>query len=202
MRTEQKHSPDWPVIRARWQENSVSVRELARLFSVDEKAIRKRAKAENWQKQVGPQSATADQAETSTETSDDTAAAGGHSLVAAAAAWDLNRISNMSLQVIAKLANELDRVSDNAELLERIVQEETAGEKSPKRRQLLERVLSLPTRLQAARNMASALSIVAAMAPGKKDLARDAARRVGDGGGAWGDLLNPYTTEGEKPWKN
>lgn len=208
MRTKQKNSTDWQEIRRLWQENAQSVRALARLFSVDEKTIRKRAKLENWQKSAGPQSAGADhgiEGNTAGKASEN-----GHPddlglLVKAAAEWDVDVLAIKSLAVIAKLAHELDRVSDNAELLEQIVIEETAGDKSPKRRQLLTKILSLPTRLQGARNMASAFSIIVGHGPGKKDQAKAKAERVAGGDSEWGDLLDPYArsrTQGDKPWKN
>jgi type II secretory pathway component PulF len=93
------------------------------------------------------------------------------------------------------LMAELRIYSTSVDVIQRIIDEETRGEKSPKRRQLLLRLSSLSTRTQAARNLASAMSILQDAGPGKKEQAKEAASEVGSGASPWGDDLNPFAGE-------
>lgn len=61
--TDEKKPIDWTEIERDFRTSSMSVREIARWYGVDEKAIRKRAKAGAWERPVsadGPQGEGAD----------------------------------------------------------------------------------------------------------------------------------------------
>ncbi|WP_423415552.1 hypothetical protein RLW55_03215 [Hyphomicrobium sp. B1] len=210
MRTKQKNSPDWEEIRRRWCENKQSVRGLARFFSVDEKTIRKRAKNESWVRTAGPQppigAGVADEPGEQGPLEKATpgkSSAGLEALLAAARDGDVETVATHALTAVAKIAYELDLLSDLAQFLEAVVIDETAGDKSPRRRQLLLKILSFPARAQAARNIGSAMSIVGAHVPGKKARAQATAQRTGEADSEWGRDLDPFSNdEGTNTWKN
>lgn len=113
-----------------------------------------------------------------------------HALSAAADA-DPKDLAKAGRAIVDMLLAELRAVSAHAGLIEEIIEEETRGDRSPKRRQMLLRIVSLPTRTQAARNLASAMSILTDIGPGKKAQAAEEAAAAAAEDDDWGSDLNP-----------
>lgn len=84
---------------------------------------------------------------------------------------------------------ELEAEGQNLHLLREVVEAETRGEKSPNRRRALEKVLSLPVRTQAAKNLATALAALNQTYSKRAQAAADAENAGRDS--EWGDDLNP-----------
>ena len=91
--------------------------------------------------------------------------------------------------VLDLLLAELKAEAVHIGFLDEIVEEEAAGNKSPKRRMAIEKALSLPVRMQAAKTYALALATLTSAGPGKKEQAQDAAQTAGRGTD-WNDDLN------------
>lgn len=111
-------------------------------------------------------------------------------VIRASADADPKELLKRGRVIVELLMRELELVSSNIELIERIVLDETEGDKNPKRRQMILRLISLPTRSQAARNLISALTAAAEAGPGKKKLAQEEAEKVGGAGSQWGSDLD------------
>ena len=192
VRTSKKKAVDWRKIKAAWIVGSPSIRALSREWGVSDTAIRKKAREENWPDRpanLGSQAASDCKPEQTAK-----AEASSSPMVAASADADPKALVKAGRSIVEMLLRELSLVSDHVELLERIIEEETAGDRSLKRRQLLLRIVSLPVRTQAARNLTSALIALAEHGPGKKEQAKDAAETAGGEGTGWGNDLDPYAT--------
>lgn len=173
MRNVEKDSPNWIQLRSVFSESSSSIRELARRAGVSEKAVRNRVKAERWVRKS---------AESPQEVrSMDDLAAGAETAANELfpAAVDLAKRFCGTLEV---LQAEVDTVVRNLHLLREIAEAATAGDETPARGRLVEKVLSLPGLVKAANDLTAALSRLADAGPGKKEEAKDRARSAGAGG--------------------
>ena len=204
MRTVEKNFIDWTAIKRAWVKNTVSIRALAKQHKVPESTIRKRAREKDWPPrgaQEGAQKGAQASAKTKAEPRENAshervdpspAAAPSPTMVKAAdGSIDLAKSGKALLEM---LMQELHLASAHPDFLEQVIAEETHGDRSPKRRQLLLRIVSLPTRIQAARNLASALALIAEAGPGKKQQRDEDAKTAGEGS-EWGDLLDPYSAD-------
>lgn len=185
---------DWAKIKIAWIEKKLSVKAIARKFGVSDTAIRKHAKAKNWPVRPsqpaqtrGPNCEPNREQERTTHKDEPRVPP----LFAVSQSSDPKDLVRAGRAIIEMLIQELAWVTSNLDLLEQIIIEETAGAKSSRRRQMLMRIVSLPMRTQAARNLASALSTLSTAGPGKKEAANDAAAEVGGNGSVWGDDLDP-----------
>ncbi len=147
--------PNWKAIERAFCKGDESLRAIARQHGVSDAAIRKRAKSRGWPPR--PSANCEPKCEPDGAVDGITAAGGEEPEQRVETAADLVpevvRILELQLE-------ELRLVSGNVALLRRIISEETRGDRSPKRRQLMERVLSIPVRALAAKNLASALSSI------------------------------------------
>lgn len=188
----EENSPDWKQIAADFVNKTFSNRELARRYGVSEGAIRKRAKKENWcvpaaeewervPERVPPKATFGhDDAPPLIPAEDE---------VTRKAAADVGSLVERGRELILQLMAELKLVNDNVHLLEEIVEIEHGGEKNPRHRLALLRALSLPVRSQAAKNLATALSTLKEVGPGKKEEAEKRAKTA-EQGTSWEDDLN------------
>jgi hypothetical protein len=157
-----KASTDWEAIEREYRAGQLSVREIALQHSVSHTAINKRAKADGWTRDLAKEvrrevSNRLVRAEVSAEVSNanakeavETAAARGVELVRQ------HRRSLGRAQAIAeKLLFELERGTDNIDDIEAAIDEETAADKSDKRRNMMLKAVSLSSRAQ----IAAALSV-------------------------------------------
>lgn len=55
MGNQKRQAPDWEAIEREYRADSLSVREIARRYGVDEKAIRRKAKAQDWKRDLSGQ---------------------------------------------------------------------------------------------------------------------------------------------------
>lgn len=175
----------WRKARERYEDSDISIRDLARLLQVDEKTVRKRIKAENWQRE------SARKPQLPARITDDDWGRGPERIVpprrveSEVKPADLVKTARV---IVDMLMTELRVASANADLLEQIVEEETAGDKSPRRRDFMLRMVSMPVRAKTMQNLASALRMLDDAAPGKKEQAQEDAKTAG-AGSDWGDDL-------------
>ncbi|WP_045836438.1 hypothetical protein [Hyphomicrobium sp. 99] len=206
MKNEQKYSIAWDEIRRAYEAGTKSTRTIAKDFGVTEGAIRKRAKSDNWIRATGTHKGTQGTAYQRVRTSPqglkdastrDTV--DRRRSAEAASPVDLSALKRQGFELIATLTRELQLYSDNVDLIEKIILEETAGDRSSRRREMLLRAISNANRMAAAKNMATAFDILYGAGPGKKEKAKEDANRVGGAESCWGDDLDPYSGEGKKP---
>lgn len=210
---EQKFSTDWSAIRAAFEAGDDSSRSIAKAFGVTEGAIRKRAKTENWKRTAGTRSDThspayrrvrtdrdcSKDARESTSTPADDARLRSAELAVDSSPEDLSALRGLGFQVIADLTRELAVLSKNVGLIEAIIEEETRGDKSPRRRDMLLKAISNPARMAAVKNMAAAFDILYGAGPGKKAQAMADAKNVGGDQSMWGNDLDPHASDRGKP---
>lgn len=214
MESEQKYSTDWSAIRSAFEAGADSTRSIAKRFSVSEGAIRKRAKSEHWSRPTnahdGTQATAYPRMRTERERTNEVRDCTEKRMVdediqdrQSPADEDLASLKRLGFKVIAALARELDSLTQNADLIEQIILEETAGDKSKKRREMLLKAISHPVRMTAAKNMAAAFDILYGAGPGKKAQALADVQRALAPDSEWGDLLDPHAASRRtEAWKN
>lgn len=73
--------------------------------------------------------------------------------------------------------------------LEDVIEEETDGDKSPRRREAMLKAISMPTLVMASKNLSGAIKTLQEAAPGKKEQAQNEAERIAAGDSDWGSDL-------------
>lgn len=194
MRTIDKKPTDWAAIKAGWMLGSPSIRALARHFGVSDTAIRKQARLEGWPSRTAnrePEREPARTSRTEGREKPSPAAPDFPSSIEVAADADPKEMAKGGRALLAELLAELRSVARHADIIERIIEEETQGDRSPRRRALLLRIVSLPTRIQASRNLMSAIAMAAEAGPGKKAQAAEDAAAAAATDDDWGSDLSP-----------
>lgn len=182
MRTKQKNSIDWHPIREQWGCKTFSNRALAKLFSVDEKSIRTRAKREGWKRFAQNESAYANQVRT--DRKPDAWPTSNVSPTSSALAEDIDpaQLAMAGRDILGKLAKELLEARDGrAELIAEVLTAYKRGERHPRTRALLIGLASLGTRCAGVRNLASSIGLLANAGGGKKARAHADAEQAADG---------------------
>lgn len=189
MRTKKANTPDWPAIKADYENTNKSIRAIAKWFRISDTAIRKKAKADEWKRPELEKFAR----EPATEPAIPVPP------LTAAAAVDPEAIVTRGRNLISSLIEELEAIGQPP-ILNMIKQEilnETAVDLNSRRRNIMLKAVAFPTRAAAIKNLATALrSLLGPAEPagagGKKEKQKAAAGQVGAGGdGEWGDLLTP-----------
>ena len=175
--TEPEKPIDWAGIEADFRNGRDSIREIARWYSVSEKAIRKRAKAGEWVRthpQHGPhQKPTADQRPPSPAEP---------VMMAGVDATKPENIVSKGQNLILRLLDELDAATSHHGELAEMIQ---AHEEDPRRQAAMMKAIELPGRANVIRALATAFKTwTEAQAPdGKKAQRQAAAKDVATGGG-------------------
>lgn len=176
MRKREKYSFGWKEARKEYETSDISIRQLALKLKVNEKTVRLRVKAEAWERNSAdiPQPIHIAEA-------------------AAAVVAQLDQATdNSTFPLPSEIAREtcgtlnalrahLDTVVQNLHLIRELADAETAGDESPARARLVEKVLSLPGLIKAANDLTSAVARLADVGPGKKEEAKDRAKAAGTG---------------------
>lgn len=175
-----KTSAEWERIKREYLEGQDSIREIADRNEISEAAIRKRAKADGWERPVRtrepvrtllpvPRAAVIEPAEP-------------REPVAPGA------IADHARQLVARMLDELDAVTSHQGELEDAIEILTANDEDDRRRDAMMKAVSLPIRSQVAKNLATTLKTInEASAPqGKKAAAQERASAVGRKFGAIG----------------
>jgi transposase-like protein len=184
---------DWPKIKQAYEgvgAAELSTREIARQHGIAESTIRKRAKIEKWARPARATAAAAHEAATTDPQQTRRAAPIIVSVIdIATAGFEPADLIERGRKILLGLMAELETEAANLDLLRELIETETVRDTTPHRRRILEKVLSLPTRAQAAKNLASALAVLRGIGPGKKDQARLAADRAVEDS-PWGSDLD------------
>ncbi len=176
-----KSSSEWARIKREYLEGEYSIREIADRNEISEAAIRKRAKAEGWQKPVR----TREPVRTLLPVP---RAAPAQPIQPPAPRANV-AIAEHARQLVGRMLDELDAVTSYQGELEGVIEEATAEDDGDARRDAMMKAVSLPARSQIAKNLASALKTIneaAAPQQGKKAAAQERATTAGKKFGAMG----------------
>lgn len=164
---------DWEAIEAEYRSGTISNAELGRKYDVSEGAIRKRAKACEWTKDLTAKVQTAvrdrlvraEVREANARTSSRTDA----EIIEAAAetAVQVVQIHRRDVRhgrsICAALFAELQDTSANRELIAECIDSETQDDLSPTRRNQMMKAISLPTRARAMLDLSAAMKNLVAV---------------------------------------
>ena len=164
---------DWEAIEAEYRSGTISNSELGRKYDVSEGAIRKRAKAQGWTKDLTEKVQTAvrdklvraEVREANARTSSRTDA----EIIEAAAetAVQVVQIHRRDVRngrtICAALFAELQDTSANRELIAECIESETQDDLSPTRRNQMMKAVSLPTRARAMLDLSAAMKNLVAV---------------------------------------
>jgi hypothetical protein len=161
---------DWPRIELEYLAGEDSIREIADRHEISDTAIRKRAKAEKWERMVRtanrrePERSPPPPPPRDPEKPADPAV-----------------IADDGRSLIARMLDELDVVTSRRGELEDLIIEATDGDDDDSKRDALMKAVSLPGRANTLKTLALALKTInEASAPqGKKAAAQDRANAVG-----------------------
>ncbi len=176
---------DWAGIEHDYRTGDMSIRDLAKWYGLSEAAVRKKAKAGNWERaeeaprapvKRKPIKVTYEVVETvaTAETTDPEAIVG--------------RGRNLALRMLDELQATTSRLGE----LEAFIAEATEGDESQRRVEALMRSVSLPSRANTLKTLAQAVKTLAETgigAGGKKADAEFQGRNA-ERGTSWEDLLN------------
>ncbi|WP_311270502.1 hypothetical protein [Sphingobium sp. WCS2017Hpa-17] len=167
-----KNTIDWPRIEIEYLAGEDSIREIADRHEISDTAIRKRAKAEGWERLVRTANRREpDRSPPPPPPSDPATPA------------DSAKVADDARSLIGRMLDELDVVTSRRGELEDMIVEATDGDDDDARRDAMMKALSLPSRANTLKTLALALKTTnEASAPqGKKAAAQDRANAVGGG---------------------
>lgn len=164
---DEKPAPDWELIEGQYRAGVLSNREIATQHGVTEGAIRKKAKAKGWERDLSAkvaQEVRSQEVRTLVRTAPREGEVRTEREIVEQAALVVAQVAHshrLSIQAgretVLNLLGELAGVSLNREELEAAIIAETAEDSSNARRTALLKVMSLPGRAAVARDLAQAL---------------------------------------------
>lgn len=197
--SEQNLSPVEEAIKVDWDNGIKSIRQMARDHEVSDTWIHKLAKQHKWAKRpkrakIDPDKSahemivvnaiSADRAGASRSKAEEQAS----EAIRKAARSDPKDMVEDTLDVLARLRDELDTATLHVGELEDMILDYTKDDRDGRRRNAMLKAVSLPVRILAAKNLSLALRTLQEAAPGKKEKAQRDADAAGRGT-AWGDDL-------------
>lgn len=186
-----KKSIDWSAIERDYRKTGLSIRELARWYGCDDKAIRLKAKAGGWARPGADTPQPTPQAPRPLAALIEPIKQGLRDLAPDGPA-ETPDIVERSRRVAMRLVDELDAITTRQGELAQIIDEALEGKDNAKQRESLRKMLSLSDRAMTLKNLALTVKTLAeAHAPaGKKAAAAENAKSAGLGS-EWGDDLAP-----------
>lgn len=160
----EKRKTDWEAIEREYRAGQLSVSEIARQHGVSHTAINKRAKKLDWKRDLSRQVRQEVSARlVSAEVSPEVSAANAREAVNLAAERGValvrqhqSRLARANA-IAERLLEELDRESENVAEIEAAIEDETASDKSPQRRNAMLKAVSLPSRAATLRELSQVL---------------------------------------------
>lgn len=173
---------NWAVIRAAYEAGDISIRAMARDAGVSDAAVRKRARAEGWQKPKRPDKVHDGRPVAARDARAPTPARErASSMVADAAAQDPKAIAKRGHALVVRLLDELETTSSYVGELEGLIIAETAEDRDGRRRTAMLRAVELSSRAVVLKNLALAAKTLAEAGPGKREEAALAAKAANSG---------------------
>jgi hypothetical protein len=167
-----KSTSEWQRIQIEYCAGDDSIREIADRFEISDAAIRKRAKAEGWQRKVR----TANRCEPERSPPPPPPSDPARPV-------DAGSIADDGRSLVSRMMDELDTITSRRGELEDLIIEATDGDDDDAKRKSMMSAISLPGRANTLKTLAVALKTInEASAPqGKKAAAQDRAREVAGG---------------------
>ena len=174
---------DWVAIQKRFEQETCSVRALARQFGTTDTRIRRHALANAWTPYVAPQRRLQREPELVRRARQGRAPYESPETVEAIdpAIPHPTEIARATCGTLNTLRVNLDLVVRELSLVRELADAETAGDDNPARARLVDKVLSLPGLIKAANDLTSAIARLADLGPGKKASALDLAKTADNG---------------------
>jgi hypothetical protein len=193
--------PDWEVIERQYRANILSLRAIAAQFGISDTAIRKRAKAEGWQRDLadrvrkvakeklvrtdGSQSGSQSGSQQTSKSVSEKEITENAAELIVAVVRDHRSTLGSGRKIVSTLIAELQEASDNRAEIEESIEEETKGNENSKRRNSMLRAVSLPVRAGVMLNLSAAMKNVIAM----ERIAFSMDEQSGDGEASLEELL-------------
>lgn len=160
---------DWEALGVEYRAGAVSVRELARKYDVSEGAIRKKAKANQWERDLTEK--VQERVRSKLVRSEvRTANARTEAEIIEAAAETAVQVVQIHRRdvrngrtICARLFAELQDTSENREIIAECIESETQDDTSPTRRNQMMKAISLPTRARAMLDLSAAMKNLVAV---------------------------------------
>jgi hypothetical protein len=169
---ERRHT-DWEAIECLYRAGQVSVRAIASAHSITEGAIRKKAKAEGWQRSLaehvrnavreklvradGTQEGTQGQRASDKEVIEAAAETGKQ--VIQSHRSDIRMARGLTQRLLSELCDTTSHLGE----IEQLIESETHGDRDTKRRTAMMRAVSLPSRSSAMQALAGSLKTLVAL---------------------------------------
>lgn len=160
---------DWEALGVEYRAGAVSVRELARKYDVSEGAIRKKAKANQWERDLTEKVQGRVRSKLVRSEVRTTNARTEAEIIEAAAdtAVQVVQIHRRDVRngrmICARLFAELQDTSANREIIAECIESETQDDTSPTRRNQMMKAISLPTRARAMLDLSAAMKNLVAV---------------------------------------
>lgn len=160
---------DWEALGVEYRAGAVSVRELARKYDVSEGAIRKKAKANQWERDLTEKVQERVRSKLVRSEVRTTNARTEAEIIEAAAetAVQVVQIHRRDVRngrmICARLFAELQDTSANREIIAECIESETQDDTSPTRRNQMMKAISLPTRARAMLDLSAAMKNLVAV---------------------------------------
>ncbi len=154
-----RRSTDWEAIQRAYRAGQLSVREIARQYAISEGAVRKRAKADHWQRALADKVREAVQEELvrgSAQHLRDDQIVQEHALVGADVVRQHRHAIGRGRDLTLRLLDELDAATTNVGVLQSMIEEATIGDKTPQRRNAMMRAVELPSRAGVIKDLSAA----------------------------------------------
>lgn len=160
---------DWEAVERDYRAGILSLREIARAQGLSDTAIRKRAKAGSWDRDLsGKVASQVRRTLVRTEGSHRPRASEAEIVDAAAAqvvevVRSHRRDVSRGRSLVAKLLEELGEATDEREAIEDAIEVETAGDKTVNRRAAMLRAVALPSRAGVIKELSAAMKSLVAL---------------------------------------
>lgn len=178
MRTREGNSTDWVQIGEAYCSETLSIRALAKKFSVSDTAIRKEAKKRGWARPDANHVAREPECEPTCEPPSTRSEATAKSV----ASTPVSALTARGRNIILALMDELEFLNRNHETLAGLVEDYVNGEKEDGIRAKLLKALDHETRSKTANYLATALAKLTDAAPGKKQERQENAESASSAG--------------------
>lgn len=164
---------DWEALEAEYRAGAASIRELARKYDVSDTAIRKKAKADNWERDLTEkvqERVRSKLVRTEVRTANVREPVRTEAEIIEAAAETAVQVVQIHRRdvrngrlICAALFAELQDTSANSEIIAESIDSETQDDTSPTRRNQMMKAISLPTRARAMLDLSAAMKNLVAV---------------------------------------
>lgn len=160
---EKRTPPDWPIIEAQFRTGVLSLRVIAGQHGIGESAIRWKAKADGWQRDLAPKVRKKAKEELLRDPAAQEAAQRSAKEVETQAVQTIVAVVRGHRSMLKRaqdtlegLLTELQETADNRKEIEAAIDAETAQDKDTKRKAMMLRAIALPSRTGVMLNLSAA----------------------------------------------